>query len=277
LVSAILAATFLGTACSDDKSGTPGTSGPGPATTTGGAGGEGGEGPGSGGQAPTTSTTGGSGLAPVMCDKPASSFAGECDMLLQNCAPGSWCSYKAMGGTAVTACVPDAGGLKDTGQPCMQNGECKAGLHCLIKRCTPACCQATNEPCGTGKCEVSVNVSGTMGSFMACSFLPACSLFKGDCSPGTHCHVADYKQGLAVCDPPSDTIADEGQPCVSRNDCKDSQVCYKTGMANEGVCRFHCDTAAGGEPGKGGCPVGQACDPIPDATGFKNLGWCRPG
>jgi hypothetical protein len=110
---------------------------------------------------------------------------------------------------------------------------------------------------------------------MACTYLPVCNLFKGDCKPPGQCHITDGPNCLAECDKPSTQQVKEGEKCEFRNDCGESQICNKN-APDAGVCRYFCDTSnAAAEPGKGGCPMGRKCTGV--TSGCKNLGICTPG
>lgn len=201
---------------------------------------------------------------------------GECDLLQQNCPSGSFCVVDKVNGMVTTKCVPDQGGLKDKGVECTTNSECKGGLNCVDKHCSPFCCPGTNEPCGGGTCDVNLSFDIDKTLFaMTCSYSVSCDLFAGNCAQGSDCHISDASACLAVCDAPSDQAVAEGGKCMYRNDCGDSQICNKN-QPDDGVCRFFCKTKSMGlTPGKGGCPSGQSCKAI-SGTGCADLGLCLP-
>jgi hypothetical protein len=173
-------------------------------------------------------------------------------------------------------CLPDLGGVKDKGADCSTNSECKSGLSCVDKHCSPFCCPADNEPCGGGSCDVNLNFGdGQTAYVMACSYLPICDLFAGNCANGTDCHLTDAASCLSVCDSPSDQAVSEGGKCKYRNDCGESQLCNNN-QPDDGVCRYFCDTTKADQPaGKGGCPADRKCKPA-GGTGCTNLGICLP-
>lgn len=218
-----------------------------------------------------------SGSGMIACDEKYTSIpVGECDLLQQNCAAGSFCAVAKVDGKSSTKCVPDQGGIKDKGAECTTNSECKGGLSCVDKHCSPFCCPSNNEPCGGGSCDVNLSFDGDTSVFvMTCSYSPSCDLFAGNCAMGTECHMADATACLAVCDAPSDMPVSEGGKCQYRNDCGDSQICNKN-QPDDGVCRYFCNPKnAGAAAGKGGCPSGQQCKPI-SGTGCNDLGICIP-
>lgn len=226
--------------------------------------------------ATATSSTG-SGMMPIECKQTYTSVPkGDCDLLQQDCPAGKVCVVADMGGKPVSNCVDDLGGLKDKGAPCSTNSECKGGMICVDSLCSPVCCPGTNEPCGGGTCDVNLSFDNNPAVYaMACSYLPICTLFAGDCKGGTECHISDAGACLAVCDAPAASHVDEGGKCKYRNDCGESQFCNNN-QPDDGVCRFFCDTTMpNAAEGKGGCPMGRTCKPA-GGTGCTNLGICLP-
>ncbi|MBM4356735.1 MAG: hypothetical protein FJ096_01360 [Deltaproteobacteria bacterium] len=201
---------------------------------------------------------------------------GECDLLKQDCPSGKFCGVTKVEGVSKSMCLADLGGVKDKGADCSTNSECKSGLSCIDKHCSPFCCPANNEPCGGGSCDVNLNFEDGKSAFaMVCSYLPICDLFAGNCAKGTDCHLTDPASCLAVCDSPSSQAVSEGGKCMYRNDCGESQLCNNN-APDDGVCRYFCDTSKTGEPaGKGGCPADRKCKPA-GGTGCMNLGICFP-
>ncbi len=210
-----------------------------------------------------------------MCNEMVTSANQDaCELLNQDCEPGLWCDANVVGAQLVTVCKPDHGGLLDKGMKCGQHSECKAGLLCVDKKCSPFCCPDNNEPCGGGICDIQLNFNDT-GWAMMCSYATTCTLFEGTCDEGSYCHVADAKQGLAVCDEPTKNVQDEGGACQFRNDCKESALCNNN-PPDMGICRHLCDTTKTNQPAeKGGCLAERECVPV-TAEGFPNLGICTP-
>lgn len=227
---------------------------------------------GTGGSNPTSASSGG-----LTCSEEYTNIPkGECDLLAQDCASGTFCGVATVDGAKTTKCVPDLGGVKDKGADCVSNSECKSGLTCVDNHCSPFCCPATDEPCDGGTCDVNLNFEmGKTAFAMACSYLTICDLFAGNCAEGMDCHLSDATACLAVCDSPSDNAVSEGGDCMYRNDCGESQLCNNN-SPDMGVCRYFCDTTKADQPaGKGGCPQDRMCKPA-GGTGCSNLGLCVP-
>jgi hypothetical protein len=240
------------------------------------SGGAGGQGPGGGATGPmgatgpvTSSSAGGA----LTCSEAYTDITGDCDLLAQDCPQGQWCDVS--GTTA--ACVPTTGSLKTIGMKCSQ-GECAAGMRCVGNYCSPYCCPATDEPCGEGTCDIHLTF-GTSYAMM-CSFNAACTLFAGDCPDGMDCHIGDADSGLAVCDLPSAGMVGEGEVCIYRNDCGESQICNKNGNDKDGEngkCRNLCIVSKWEqlEVPKGGCLAERVCTMVNAGT-FMDLGMCLP-
>ena len=260
---AALAAVFATVACEQ----TAETTGTGGATTTSeGGGGSGGAG-GATTSSSTTTTTSTTSTAPLTCSvavtKPAIA-TGECDLLQQNCPPGETC-VPTMDGESTICRI--GGGLKGPGKPCDGDQECQAGLFCA-GFCTQPCCQADDQPCGGGDCNVELGVPGGIIVF-TCSYSEQCTLFGPEtCKNGQKCQFVYSDQGLAVCTIPAASSVEEGEPCAYVNECGASQVCYG------GFCRYSCKLTGGATPGTGGCPASQACqDVYPPTAG--DVGVCQ--
>lgn len=263
-----LLGAFALAACSGEDTSPPGTS---TSSGTGGAGGAGGASP-----TTTTSTSSGGGSAPIVCSGGYTNITqGTCDLLQQDCPPGFSCdAVLNLGGSWTTRCRGFTG-LKGAGVPCIEQGECAAGLFCIGTTqsvCSPVCCPDSGEPCGGGQCIVTVVYQETPELWVRmCAFDPVCQLFQeGACQSGRECHVTDGAQGLATCVDPSDAQVDEDGTCAYLNDCRDMQHC-------EGDrCRYYCllGGGAGLAPGQGGCPSGRTCQ-VRD-FGISGVGLCLP-
>jgi hypothetical protein len=281
LFGALVSASAVGlgvAACGDSEGTTSTTEGNGgDSTSTQNTGGSGGMG--STSTMNTTSTMSTS-TGPLTCTSEYTNIpaeGSECDLLQQNCGPNQTCDVVGDAeGNITLGCLP-ANGVKGVGQDCAQ-GECQPGLMC-IGQCTPVCCKDTNEPCGAGVCNVTVTLSDPEGNpteftYVVCAYDPACTIFDPtSCPDGQDCHLS-AEPGLATCSPPSNMPVDEGEPCMYVNDCADSQICI-TVAEPDYFCRWLCTTGSPEEPGLGGCPDGQSCQPYPDA-GFPNMGICLP-
>jgi hypothetical protein len=221
----------------------------------------------------------------IECSVDVSNIDGECDLLNHDCPPDQWCTIQGTFGPLERVCAPFLGGLKPAGSVCDSTSECGFGLRCIGDKCTAVCCRATGEPCGPGACDVRVSYSSTQWAYY-CSYNDACTLFANECPQQPEpfdCHVSEPDQGLAVCDDRSDQWGGEGQPCVYRNDCGDSQRCNRQAPdvdADAGVqgrCRYHCHVAEwqSETEGNGGCPANQHCVDLAWAA-LPNIGLCIP-
>jgi hypothetical protein len=226
---------------------------------------------------------------------------GTCDLVLQNCPPGSQCTVQPKsggGGGYVAACGPtypvqhiDRGyaccppttfaddpclpGLKCIGDPCV--GEAGTGVAGGGGRCTPYCCAGDDTPCATspegfpGHCDIGVvDTAGTV-LYDVCDYAPPCQpLGLVPCPPGYGCLVQD-KAGDAKCaqlynagSPPGT----EGQPCEFNNACQDGLMCLTSTSTDGGTvssCLMLCYTGQGSPPfdagALGGTPGRGGCNP----------------
>lgn len=280
--AALLLGLALGVGCSADGGSSIATTAP--TTSTAGAGGAGGASPAGGAGGASTSSTsssstssgGAGGSVPLVCTPKYSSVkSGPCDLLQQDCGPGQTCRPWAVGNSYTTKCLANSG-LKSRGAPCSSDQECEAQLFCTGNvnspgQCAPICCPDTDEPCGGGKCNLSVQL-GPTDFIMLCTYLTQCTLLTANaCAKGTECHLQDSKQGYAACVAPSGTHVAEGQACQYINDCGDMQLC------DVGKCRYNCFLGGAGQglsPGLGGCLAGQTC--VDKGTGIEGIGVCQP-
>ena len=225
----------------------------------------------------TTTSTGTGGAAPITCaQKYTSIVGGPCDLLQQDCGPGETCRpWSTANGGWTTKCLVNSG-LKSRGATCHGDAECEAHLFCtgtqkVAGQCAPVCCPANDEPCGGGKCNLSVSLGGNDFLYQ-CTYLTACTLLTKDaCAAGEDCHLQDAKQGYAACVAPSGANVPEGGACQYINDCGDMQLCA------QGLCRYNCYLGAAGQgvaAGLGGCPVGETC--VESQTGIDGVGVCNP-
>jgi hypothetical protein len=222
----------------------------------------------------SSATTGTGGGGPIVCTDVYSNITpGECDLLQQDCGAGMTCRPAQVEANVWSTHCVAGGGLKGPASPCTSNNECEAGLFCIgpedLAQCIPVCCPGTDEPCGSGNCNLTVSY-GTQGKFvMMCSYSPECTLLTMNACPGGgECHIQEL--GLAACVPPSAQQVDEGGPCMFINDCKDMQFC---GPGD--VCRYHCFVSGSDQPpGLGGCPAGQVCNNLD--FGIPDIGLCEP-
>jgi hypothetical protein len=271
----------------DGGSGNAGLTNTGTTTTTGsstttGSGNTGGTGNTGGGGGTAASGGGGQGgQASQECAEQTSSITGECDLYKQNCPVGKMCAVT--GGTgggnpAAATCVNAQNGLKDRGMDCQAETECMNGMLCLDNHCTPFCCPATDQPCGSGTCDVHVTFAENIATWaMMCGYSQSCVLFAHQCTSPDECHIAQAEQGISVCDAPAGSHVDEGGVCTYRNDCGDDQMCNRNGADDGGAtgkCRYNCNTTLTQQPaGSGGCPGGQQCNNM-NIEAMPNIGVC---
>ncbi|MBX3212278.1 MAG: hypothetical protein KF850_09620 [Labilithrix sp.] len=223
---------------------------------------------------------------------------GPCDLVVQDCPNddkerAQECVVaRAASGELTTQCVPvQPSQLLPIGRGCCPGNDnpCLPGLSCVgdpcveggptTARCTPACCEGDHGACGQsdpegigGQCDLTLFVESSE-VHRVCSYRERCKPFGVEpCKPGQVCLVED-KVGTAGCIG-SNGVANR-QPCEFGNDCADGLICV--GSAGARFCRMTCLTpnsnppfdasAATGEPGRGGCPAGEACR----GPGFQNL------
>lgn len=221
----------------------------------------------------TTSTGSGQPTCPTMDGY--TNISGACDLLAQNCDGNNTCGVfdNGMGGST-TDCAITAG-LMTTGSPCNpdmgQASECVKGDFCVNGICTRVCCKDNNEPCGSGKCNLKLNFTGTTDFMWVCTYATACTLFTANaCAGGDQCHPEE--EGLATCQENSGANAPEGGACMYVNDCGDMQLCVGPDAQNS-FCRYACTMGSSAAPGLGGCPGGQSCNGLMD---FTSIGVCIP-
>jgi hypothetical protein len=209
----------------------------------------------------STSSSTGPGGGPITCaDVYTTADVTPCDPLNPGakCAPNELCSYIDDQGTL--GCQPQNMGVKMLGAECGSDAECSGVSQCIDGKCSAFCCPSSNQPCASqsGLCDIQLGVVGNMTTYTyACSFRQPCTLLANECAVGTYCHPADQAQAIAVCDDPTPMApVGEGQPCMYRNDCGESEICADE-MGN-GVCRHLCSISgwmqAGAMPPTGGCP-----------------------
>jgi hypothetical protein len=262
-----------------------------------GAGGrDGGAGTGGSGGAQAATTTGTGGATgdggPIVCTVAYTNIpkTGPCDLLAQDCPPGSSCKVTSGTTGATTVCAP-AGGIKTANEDCYGPDECDAKLTCvgLSKnhpgKCVAFCCpDGRNLPCNGGICNEQVDFGGGSLAFV-CAYGKRCQLLTADtCPAGYDCHVeAAAGQGVAVCFEPSPTPVPELGACHYINDCGNMQDCYGAAGNNAGICLYYCALSGpntGAAPGLGGCPKGETCQTVYQGqtidTGVDGVGLCIP-
>jgi hypothetical protein len=176
-----------------------------------------------------------------------SAVTGACDIVSQNCSPGSECVIVQGPVSVSTACAPDqptehiAQGLPccplaNNDNPCDPGLECNGGNACTDggapalgyprgwagARCTPRCCpgDAGNSPanCGTagdggaqGYCDLAITYTGNTAAYTVCTYPQTCEpLHVHPCIlPGFACEM-ENAQGTATCTVVSDPGSDGG-------------------------------------------------------------------
>jgi hypothetical protein len=250
---------------------------------------------------------GGDGLAPPPpgdSGKPGncSAVKGACDIVSQNCPMGQEC---VVVNGPMTQCVPaQASQQLDKGRACCPpsmlspGNPCLPGLSCIgspctdggpqTGRCAPACCKGDDTACGmsqpegiAGACNLTIVDSQQNELYQTCSYQERCIPFGVQaCKPGEACLITD-KLGSSGC--LASSGKQNGQACGFANDCADGLLCLTVGDA--GVCHYECLTpgsitpfdAGGldGAPGYGGCPMGQACQPLDPKSAPAWLSVCN--
>ena len=214
-----------------------------------------------------------------------SAVKGECDIVLQDCAPQQECVVDNSG---VTVCQPVQGSQQlEKGRACCPNtagNPCLPGLTCVgsacvdggpaTARCSPACCKGDDQHCGAsvpegiaGACDLTlVDPTSSKELYQVCTYRQRCEPFQVEpCKAGETCLVEDMA-GTASC------VTSAGktnrQPCSFGNECADGLICL--GDPDASVCHYACvlpgsanpfdASVQNGGPGAGGCPVNEKCN-----------------
>jgi len=275
IVLALATLGFALAACGDDSGSTSGTGGASAGTSQGGAGPTTTTTAGDGGGSTTSSMSTSSGVPECMAE--THTVTGACDLYKQDCPSDQTCVVVQNAMNMLEAgCIP-ANGLKGAGEPCMDVGECQRGLQCVGDLCTPVCCEDNDEPCMGGSCNIAVNDPDFGFLFQACSYSQSCALFDATgCPDGQNCYYET--SGFATCAPKAPDGKSDGDPCMYRNDCDGSAICFNpTDPSSDAgrICRFFCkegDTTSA--PGLGGCPMDQTCQSDVN-FGFDGVGYCN--
>ncbi|MBX7192550.1 MAG: hypothetical protein K1X94_10855 [Sandaracinaceae bacterium] len=215
--------------------------------------------------------------APVLsCRTPA----GECDLMLQDCPPGSACVYAdpAPETLAETLCAPivEAGGSE--GAPCCAVNSCDPGLFCAgaietmpgvcsaMGHCAAYCC--SSDGCGPGSTCTPFDGRFAGGECVA-GTTPCDLVEQTGCEgvPGTACYPDAFADGRCVT---SGTVP-EGGSCTLNNDCAPGMACF---TISAGTPRSICLRICRLIDGASGCPSsGMACTPAGLPAG---AGACPP-
>ncbi len=195
----------------------------------------------------------------------------ECDMVKQNCADTKQtCEYNPTAGHNTCSTRPAGTGAK--GEPCSTTNPCDKGLFCYQDHCSPACCPGDSAICGAkGSCTLSITDTDKKVIYHVCSYSAVCNPFKYDCAKGSDCYY-DSDPDVFKCATPTTPGTKPGGKCSFRNDCGESQGCFKltTGGDTSGVdsmCYLFCwvtkpsgftpgTTPDGRFPADGTCVIG---------------------
>ncbi|WP_245919297.1 hypothetical protein [Melittangium boletus] len=207
-------------------------------------------------------------------------FAGECDVVAQNCAAGSRCTYVSQGNVTSRRCVPASTGTVDEGGNCQSiattEGDfydtCKAGLACTASPTSGGgtapytCkrfCHGGDQCAAPSDCVEVMHFTGSNELPRVCGAPGAsCDVLTQGCTSPLGCYPSPKSGSVCVT---AGTLAD-GQPCTYSNDCGPGSACVKDGVGL--VCREMC-RAPSGSPA---CSSGR-CEPLQD---FPGVGVCVP-
>jgi hypothetical protein len=247
---------------------------------------------------------------------PATTLAGSCDLVLQNCGAGKECDpIQNSDGTVTAQCEPAGSGSVPLGHECCQNaannGDCVTGTFCNAAcadpdagagtksgRCAPFCCAGDNTVCGSsnpegikGICNVtSVGTLGDGGSIVfgdQCTYDVACKPF--DIQPCTDttasCLLGDDLASFKCSDILSPPGVAAGGGCSAGNACQSGLECLGNIDGGASVCTVMCFIDAGSPPFDAGLitnAVGHGgCPSGQSCNGFINggpvwYGTCNP-
>jgi hypothetical protein len=214
------------------------------------------------GTAPTTGCVGDCGR-----DLPAI----DCDLLAQDCPPGTKCSSNG----DLTFCAPLDPSPGAPGDPCTSTAKgvdsCAAGSLCWVDKVCHAICSPDADPsCPQG--QVCVNGDG-----LAQLCVASCNPLVQDCPEGQACVIPS--SNLPVCAPDiSGAGGEPGDVCEFTNGCDPGNQCDQTdsvpACAGGSCCAPYCDTSLPVTT----CPMGQTCLPFyavgTAPAGLETLGTC---
>lgn len=194
----------------------------------------------------------------------------DCDLLAQDCPPGSKCSSNG----DVTFCAPLDPSPGGPGEACTVTAKgvdsCAAGSFCWVDdRCHALCSPDADPSCPPDQ-------TCTNGDGLAQICVTQCNPLIQDCPEGQECVIPS--SNVPVCAPDfSGAGGEPGDVCEFSNGCDPGNQCDQTdsvpNCAGSSCCAPYCDTAAPGT-----CPMGQTCllfYPVGTApAGLENLGTC---
>jgi hypothetical protein len=217
-------------------------------------------------------------VAPGSC--PATTLAGTCDLVLQNCGSGKECDpIQNSDGTITAQCETAGTGSVPLGHECCQNaannGDCVAGLFCNAAcanpdagpgtksgRCAPYCCAGDNTICGSsdpegikGLCNVTAQFTlgdgGTVNAGNECTYDTACKPFHvQDCAdPSATCIIGDDLASFKCSEILTPPGVGANGACTSGNSCMDGYECLGALDGGSSMsCLTMCFIEAGAPP-----------------------------
>ncbi len=229
---------------------------------------------------------------------PATTLAGSCDLVAQNCGTGKECVViQGTDGNPTAACEPQNTGSVPKGYECCPNaanqGNCVSGTTCVGNdcsvldggagsksgRCTPFCCAGDNSTCGESDPEGVPGVCGVhlVGTAQltdggdavygdGCTYTTACKPFGVQpCGTGSACLLASDGTSFRCSSIFSAPGLGAGTTCSIGNACADGLECL--GPADGGsTCTIMCLVHDAGSPPfdasaptLGQCPTGKQC------------------
>ncbi len=195
----------------------------------------------------------------------------DCDLLAQDCPPGSKCSSNG----DVTFCAPLDPSPGAPGEACTSTAKgvdsCAAGSLCWVDDTCHALCSPDADPsCPPGQACIN-------GDGLAQICATSCNPLVQDCPGGQVCVIPS--SNLPVCAPDfSGPGGEAGDVCEFSNGCDPGNQCDQKDSvpvcAGSSCCAPFCDIALP-EPA---CPMGQTCllfYPVGTApAGLETLGTC---
>ena len=206
-------------------------------------------------------------------------FAGECDVVAQDCAAGARCTYVlGVDNTTRRRCV-SAGSTVAEGASCASTStaegfydNCAPGLACTAPAtsgggsapytCKPFCrggaqCSAPRD------CVEVVRFTGSNELPRVCGAPgPSCDVLAQGCTSPQGCYPSPQSGSVCVT---AGALAD-GQGCAYSNDCRPGSACVRAGGGL--TCRPLCRSPSGSPA----CTSGR-CEPLQD---FPGVGVCVP-
>lgn len=168
-------------------------------------------------------------------------FKGDCDVVVQNCAPAARCDYgQTSDGGVGRVCL--AAGTVAEGGDCSATAFCAKGNICLTDSKCHKFCYSSNDCGNGGLCNITVAVPGTTEQPAVCLRIEACDPLTQNCTkaaescyPATPTASACFPTGAAAI----------GAAC-GQNFCVRGGACLKPSASSpSGICRQICNLDAG--------------------------------